>query len=424
MKNYSIDTKCVQAGYEPKSGESRIPPICASTTFKYDTVSQLGDLFDLNTSGHFYTRLSNPTAECVEKKAAELEGGIGALMTSSGQAATLTAILNICKSGDHIISSSEIYGGTFNLFAVTLKKLGIDFTFVSVDSSEDEIESAVKDNTRLVFGESLSNPAVSVMDIEKFARVAHNHGIPLIVDNTFPTPINCRPFEWGADIVVHSTSKYMDGHASVLGGMLIDSGKFDWTNGKFPELTTPDESYHGVIYTEHFGEAAFIAKARTQLMRDMGVTPSPFSAFILNMNLETLALRMRKHCDNAQKVAEYLEAHPKIDWVNFPGLKSAKYYELAQKYLPDGSSGVMSFGVKGGKEASVKAVEALNLAAIVTHVADTRTCVLHPATSTHRQLSDEQLLSAGITPELIRLSVGIENPDDIINDFDNALKNV
>ncbi len=421
MSNYHINTRCIQDGYEPKSGEPRILPIVQSTTFKYDTAEQLGDLFDLKMAGHFYTRLSNPTLEAVEKKITSLEGGIGAMLTASGQAASMVAILNICKAGDHVVSSSNIYGGTYNLFAVTLKRMGIEFTFVNPDASEEEIGAAFRDNTRLLFGETVANPSLSVLDIEKFARIARAHQVPLIIDNTFPTPVNCRPIEWGADIVVHSTTKYMDGHAAVTGGVIIDSGRFNWDNGKYPELTTPDESYHGVIYTEAFGKAAYITKARTQLMRDFGVQQNPMGAFILNIGLETLFLRMERHCENALKVAEYLEQHPDIAWINYPGLSASPYAPLVQKQMPNGTCGVISFGVKGGREAAVQFMNALQLAGIVTHVADARTCVLHPASTTHRQLSDAQLAEAGVSADLIRISVGIEYVGDIIADLEQAL---
>jgi O-acetylhomoserine (thiol)-lyase len=421
-KEWHIYTKCIQEGWKPENGEPRVLPITQSTTFKYDSSQTMGDLFDLKASGDFYTRLSNPTTNAVEAKIASLEGGIGALLTSAGQAASLMSVINIARSGDHIISSVGIYGGTFNLFAKTLGEMGIDVTFVSVDADEKEIESAFRPNTKLIFGETLSNPSLSVLDIELFASVAHKHGVPLIVDNTFPTPVNCRPFEFGADIVVHSTSKYLDGHATALGGVIVDSGKFDWSaSDKFPGLTTPDETYHGLIYTESFGNAAYITKCRTHLMRDIGATPSPMNAFYLSQGIDTLHLRMERHCYNAQKVAEFLESDDRIEWVNYPGLKSNKYYNLARKYMPNGTSGVISFGVKGGREAASRFMENLELAAIVTHVADLRTCVLHPASTTHRQMSDAQLATAGITPDLIRFSVGIEHVDDIIADIDQAL---
>lgn len=424
MSNYHIDTKCIQSGYRPGNGEPRVLPIYQSTTYKYDSGEQVGRLFDLKEEGFFYTRLANPTVDCVERKIADLEGGIGALCTSSGQAATMIAVLNLCNAGDHIISSNHIYGGTMNLFAVTLKKLGIECTFVDPDWPEEELQKAVRDNTKLVFAETIANPSLVVADIEKLAGFAHLNGIPLIIDNTFATPINCRPIEYGADIVIHSTSKYMDGHAVALGGVVVDSGKFNWDNGKFPGLSTPDESYHGIVYTRDCGPAAFITKARVQLMRDMGMAPSPENAFLLNLGLETLHLRVERHCSNAQKVAEYLEKHEKVSWVNFPGLKSSKYCELAKKYLPNGICGVISFGVKGGREAAMKFMDSLMLAAIVVHVADARTSVLHPASTTHRQLTDEQLLDCGITPEMVRMSIGIENVDDILADIRQALDKI
>ena len=385
----------------------------------------MGRLFDLEDSGYFYTRLQNPTNDAVASKIAELEGGVGAMLTSSGQAANFYAILNICEEGDHIVSSAPIYGGTFNLFAVTMKKMGIDFTFIDPDASEEEISKAFKPNTKGLFAETLSNPSLVVLDIEKFARIAHSHGVPLIIDNTFATPINCRPFEWGADIVTHSTTKYMDGHAMAVGGCIVDSGNFDWDAhaDKFPGLTTPDASYHGIIYTQKFGKGAYITKATVQLMRDLGSIPSPQNAFLLNVGLETLHLRMQRHCENAQKVAEYLVNNDKIAWVNYSGLKDNKYYELAQKYMPNGSCGVISFGLKGGRDASIEFMDKLKMIAIVTHVADARTSVLHPASHTHRQLTEEQLIEAGVQPDLIRLSVGIENVNDIIADIEQALNN-
>lgn len=416
-----IETKCIQSGYSPANGEPRVIPIVQSTTYKYESTQTMGDLFDLKENGYFYTRLGNPTVGYVEAKIADLEGGVGAMLTSSGQAASLIAILNICRSGDSIISASTIYGGTFNLFGVTLKKLGIECIFVDATLPKDELQKYIKPNTKAVFGEVLSNPSLDVLDIEKFADLAHSNNIPLIIDNTFPTPFLCRPFEFGADIIVHSTSKYMDGHAAALGGVIVDSGKFDWTSGKFPEFTEPDDSYHGVVYTKNFGNAAFITKARVQMMRDLGSTPAPQNAFLLNLGLETLHLRMERHCANALKVAKYLESNPKISWVNYPGLESSKYHSLAEKYLPLGCSGVISFGVAGGKEAAVKFMDSLKLAAIVCHVADARTSVLHPASSTHRQLTDEQLVECGVSPDLIRMSVGIENADDIIEDIQQAL---
>lgn len=424
MSNYHIETKCIQDGYQPKNGEPRVLPIYQSTTYKYDSSEHVGKLFDLTEEGFFYTRLANPTVDSVERKIASLEGGVGAMCTSSGQAATLLAVLNICNTGDHIISSSTIYGGTTNLFAVTLKRMGIEVTFVDPDSPLEELLKVVRENTKLVFVETIANPALVVTDIRKFAALAHNNNIPLFVDNTFATPVNCRPIEFGADIVVHSTSKYMDGHAVALGGVIVDSGKFKWDNGKFPGLSTPDASYHGIVYTRDCGNLAFITKARVQLMRDLGSTPSPNNAFLLNIGLETLHLRMERHCSNALKVAQYLEQHEKITWVNYPGLKSNKYYELAQKYLPNGSSGVISYGIKGGREAAIKFMDSLKLAAIVVHVADARTSVLHPASTTHRQLTDQQLIDAGITPDLIRMSIGIEHVDDIISDIEQALDKI
>ncbi|MDD2362580.1 MAG: O-acetylhomoserine aminocarboxypropyltransferase/cysteine synthase [Oscillospiraceae bacterium] len=420
--DWNIETKCVQEGWKPKNGEPRVLPIAQSTTFKYDNSQTLGDLFDLKIDGDIYTRISNPTSSAVEAKIAALEGGVGALLTSAGQAASFMSVINIAHSGDHIISSVSIYGGTFNLFDKTLREMGIDITFVDVDASAKQLDAAFRPNTKLVFGETLSNPGLCVLDIEKFAHAAHKHGVPLIVDNSFPTPINCRPFEFGADIVVHSTSKYLDGHATALGGVIVDSGNFDWAaSDKYPGLTAPDETYHGLIYTENFGRAAYITKCRTHLIRDLGTTPSPMNAFYLNQGIDTLHLRMERHCSNAQKVAEYLERDERITWVNYPGLESNKYYELAQKYLPKGSSGVISFGVKGGREAACRFMDNLKLAAIVTHVADLRTSVLHPASTTHRQMSDEQLKAAGVSPDMIRFSVGIENADDIIQDISQAL---
>ncbi|MCD8081488.1 MAG: O-acetylhomoserine aminocarboxypropyltransferase/cysteine synthase [Bacteroides sp.] len=423
-KKLSPETLCVQAGWQPKKGEPRVLPIYQSTTFKYDTSEQMARLFDLEDAGYFYTRLQNPTNDAVAAKIAALEGGVAAMLTSSGQAANFYAIFNICQVGDHFVCSSAIYGGTFNLFAVTMKKLGIEVTFVSPDAPEEDLSAAFRPNTRLLFGETISNPSLEVLDIEKFARIAHSHGVPLIVDNTFPTPINCRPFEWGADIVVHSTTKYMDGHATAVGGCIVDSGHFDWEAyaDKFPGLCTPDDSYHGLTYTKAFGELAYITKATAQLMRDLGSIPSPQNAFLLNIGLETLHLRMPQHCRNAQKIAEHLSGHEKVAWVNYCGLPGNPYYELARKYMPDGSCGVISFGLKGGREESIRFMDSLELIAIVTHVADARTCVLHPASHTHRQLTDEQLLKAGVRPDLIRLSVGIENADDLIADIEQALK--
>lgn len=420
-----IETKCLHEGYSPKNGEASALPIYQSTTFRYDSVDTLGDLFDLKASGHFYTRLSNPTVEAPEIKLAALEGGVGAMITSSGQAASLISVINIASAGDHIISSAAIYGGTFNLFNVTLRKLGIDTTFVDPNISAEELQLLIRPNTKLIFGETLTNPSLDVLDIEKFASVAHANKIPLIVDNTFPTPILCRPIEFGADIVVHSTSKFLDGHAVVLGGAIVDSGNFDWAaSGKFPELCEPDDSYHGVVYTETFKNMAYIVKARAQLMRDLGCMMSPNSAFILNMNMETLPIRMARHCENALAVAKYLENHPKIEWVNYPGLQSNKYYELAKKYLPDGCSAVIAYGVKGGKAAAKKFLENLKLASLEIHVADIRTCCLHPASTTHRQLTDEQLAECGVSPDLIRMSIGLESVDDIIKDIEQALETV
>ena len=422
MKQLKPDTTCIHAGYEPKNGEPRVVPIAQSTTYTYDSAETMGKLFDLEADGFFYTRLANPTLDAVEKKIAALEGGVGAMITSSGQAASTIAVLNICHAGDHMVCCSAIYGGTFNLFYKTLKELGIDVTFLQPNATADQINAAFRDNTRCVFVETLSNPSLVVTDIALYADCAHAHQVPLIVDNTFPTPINCRPFEFGADIVVHSTSKYMDGHAVQLGGAIVDSGNFDWKNGKFPEFTEPDESYHGVIYAERFGNAAYIVKARTHLMRDLGAQAAPQNAFLLNLGLETLALRMERHCSNAQAVAEFLENHPKVEWINYPGLKSNPDYELAQKYMPNGTCGVISFGVKGGREEAAKFMEGLKLASIVIHVADLRTCVLHPASTTHRQLSDAQLEEAGVKANMIRLSVGIENPQDILDDLSQALE--
>jgi len=417
-----IETKCIQSGYTPKNGEARVLPIYQSTTYKYENCESMGKLFDLEADGYFYTRLANPTVGCVEAKIADLEGGVGAMMTSSGQAASLLSVMNICKAGDHILCSSMVYGGTFNLLGVTLKKFGIDVTFVNPDLSYEELDSYMQENTKAVLGETIANPALTVLDIEKFAKLAHSHDVPLIVDNTFATPFLCRPIEFGADIVIHSTSKYMDGHATALGGVIVDSGNFDWAkSGKFPEFTTPDDSYHGVVYVEHFGKAAFIAKSRVQLMRDMGSSPAPQNAFLLNLGLETLHLRMRAHSDNALKVAEYLANDDRVSWINYPGLEGNKYKSLVDKYLPLGASGVVSFGVKGGREAAIKFMDNLKLAAIVTHVADARTCALHPASTTHRQMTAEELEAGGIGEDLIRLSVGIENVEDIIADIDQAL---
>ena len=427
MKNqYEKETICIQSGWHPKKGEPRVLPIYQSTTFKYETSEQMGRLFDLQDSGYFYTRLQNPTNDCVAQKICELEGGVAAMLTSSGQAANYYAVFNICEAGDHVIMSSCVYGGTFNLLTVTMKKMGIECTVVDPDADEETIAAAFKPNTKCVLAEVIANPALVVLDIEKFAKLAHAHQVPLIVDNTFPTPILCNPFKWGADIVTHSTTKYMDGHAMCVGGAIVDSGNFDWEQcaEKFPGLTTPDESYHGIIYTKQFGKAAYITKATSQLMRDLGSIQSPQNAFLLNVGLETLHLRMPRHCENALKVAEYLEQQEKVAWVNYPGLKGNKYYELAQKYLPNGASGVVSFGLKGGRKAAELLMDRLKLAAIVTHVADARTCVLHPASHTHRQMSDEQLIEAGVAPDLIRFSVGIENAKDIIADLEQALASV
>ncbi len=423
-KKLNRDTLCVQAGWSPKKGEPRVVPICQSTTFKYDTSEQMARLFDLEESGYFYTRLQNPTNDAVAAKIAALEGGVGAMLTASGQAANFYAVFNICEAGDHVVCSSTVYGGTYNLFAVTLKKLGIGCTFVDAGLPEEELDKAFRPNTKALFGETISNPGGDVLDIEKFARTAHRHGVPLIVDNTFATPINCRPFEWGADIVTHSTTKYMDGHAVSVGGAIVDSGNFDWEAhaDKFPGLTAPDPSYHGLTYTKAFGRMAYITKATAQLMRDLGSTQSPQNAFLLNLGLETLHLRMPRHCGNAQRVAEWLEAHPKVKWVNYCGLKSSKYYELGRKYLQDGSCGVIAFGLDGSREDAVRFMDRLKFICIVTHVADARTCVLHPASHTHRQLSDEQLREAGVAPDLIRLSVGIENAEDILSDLEQALE--
>lgn len=424
MKNYERDTLCIHAGYTPKNGQPRVLPIVQSTTYTYESSQEMGDLFDLQAEGFFYTRLGNPTIDAVEKKIAALEGGVGAMCTSSGQAASLMSVLNICTAGQHMVCSSAIYGGTFNLFYKTLKEMGIEVTFVPPTSTLEELRAAMRENTRCVFAETLSNPSLVVADLETFAQAAHGQGVPLIVDNTFPTPINCRPIEFGADIVVHSTTKYLDGHAVQVGGVIVDSGKFNWDNGKFPALTQPDESYHGVVYTQQFGPAAYIAKARCHLMRDLGAQAAPMNAFLLNLGLETLALRMERHCENAQKVAEYLENDPRISWVNYPGLPSSPYHALAQKYLPRGSSGVVAFGMKGGREAARKFMDSLEMASVVTHVADLRTCVLHPASTTHRQLSEQQLQEAGVPADLIRLSVGIENPGDILADLKQAIDKV
>ncbi len=426
MAEYKIATKAVQAGYSPKNGEPRVLPIYQSTTFKYDSSEEMGQLFDLQKSGYFYTRLANPTNDCVAARICALEGGEAAMLTSSGQAASFFALFNICSAGDHIVSSSAIYGGTFNLISVTMKRMGIDATFVAPDATEEELQAAFRENTKVVFAETLSNPSLQVLDIELFAKVAHANGVPLIVDNTFPTPVGCRPFEFGADIVTHSTTKYMDGHASGVGGAIIDSGNFDWMAhaSKFPGLCTPDDSYHGVTYAKDFGKAAYITKATAQLMRDLGSIQSPQNAFLLNLGLESLPLRMKKHCANAQAVAEHLANLDSISYVRYPGLPGDPCYKLAQKYLPDGSSGVISFGIKGGRAAATKFMDGLKLAAVVTHVADARTCVLHPASTTHRQMTAEQLLACGVAPDLIRLSCGIEDVEDIIADIDQALANI
>ncbi|MBP3458683.1 MAG: O-acetylhomoserine aminocarboxypropyltransferase/cysteine synthase [Lachnospiraceae bacterium] len=425
-QNYNIETNCVQAGYTPKNGEARVLPIYQSTTFKYESTEQMGRLFDLEENGYFYTRLQNPTNDAVAAKICALEGGVAAMLTSSGQAANYYAVFNICEAGQHVIMSSTVYGGTFNLLTVTMKRMGIECTVIDPDCSEEELNAVFQENTRCVLAESIANPALVVLDFEKFAKAAHAHGVPLIVDNTFPTPINCRPFEYGVDIVTHSTTKYMDGHAMAVGGCIVDSGNFDWTKypDKFPGLCTPDESYHGVVYTERFGKAAYITKATAQLMRDLGSIQSPQNAFLLNVGLETLHLRVPRHCENAQKVAEFLEQNEKVAWVNYPGLKSNKYYDLAQKYMPDGSCGVIAFALKGDKSDAVRFMDSLKLAAIVTHVADARTCVLHPASHTHRQMNEEQLKEAGVDPGLIRLSVGIENVDDIIADLSQAIDQI
>jgi O-acetylhomoserine (thiol)-lyase len=419
----SLETICIQGGWQPKNGEPRILPIYQSTTFKYETSEQMGRLFDLEENGYFYTRLSNPTNDAVADKICKLEGGAAAMLTSSGQAANMYAILNICSEGDHIVCAATIYGGTSNLFTVTLKRFGIQCTLVDPDASEEELDKAFTPNTKAVFGETIANPALVVLDIEKFARLAHSHQVPLIIDNTFATPINCRPFEWGADIVTHSTTKYMDGHAMTVGGCIVDSGNFDWEAcaQKYPGLTTPDDSYHGVTYTKKFGKGAYITKATAQLMRDMGSIQAPQNAFLLNIGLETLHLRVPRHCENALAVAQFLQSRGDVAWVKYPGLKGDRYYDLAQKYLPHGSCGVISFGLKGGRKAASEFMDKLKLAAIVTHVADARTCVLHPASHTHRQLSDEQLVEAGVDPSMIRLSVGIEQIDDILTDLKQAL---
>ncbi|MDE7265933.1 MAG: O-acetylhomoserine aminocarboxypropyltransferase/cysteine synthase [Lachnospiraceae bacterium] len=424
--DYSIETKCIQSGWKPGNGEPRVLPIYQSTTFKYENSDEMGKLFDLQKEGYFYSRLQNPTNDVVAQKICELEGGVAAMLTSSGQAANYYAVFNICEAGDHVVMSSTVYGGTFNLLTVTMKKMGIECTIVDPDSDEEELSKAFRENTKCVLAESIANPALVVLDFEKFAKVAHAHGVPLIVDNTFATPINCRPFEFGVDIVTHSTTKYMDGHAMCLGGAIVDSGNFDWEKygEKFHGLTTPDESYHGVTYTKQFGKKAYITKATVQLMRDLGSIQSPMNAFLLNIGLETLHLRVPRHCENALKIATWLENNEKVAWVNYPGLKSSKYHALAQKYMPNGTCGVISFGLKGGREVCVSFMDSLKLAAIVTHVADARTCVLHPASHTHRQMNDEQLKEAGVQPDLIRFSVGIENADDIIADIEQALSNI
>ena len=426
MSKKNLETICVHGGWKPSKGEPQQLPIYQSTTFKYDTSEQMARLFDLKDAGYFYTRLANPTNDMVAKKIAALEGGIAAMLTSSGQAANFYAIFNICQAGDHFVNSNEIYGGTYNLFGVTLKKLGIECTFISQEASEEEIDAAFRPNTKALFGETISNPGCQILDIEKFARIAHKHGVPLIVDNTFPTPINCRPFEWGADIVTHSTTKYMDGHATQVGGVVVDSGNFDWEAhaDKFPGLCTPDESYHGLTYTKAFGKMAYMTKLVAQLMRDLGSIPSPHNAFLLNLGLETLHLRMPQHCRNAQRIAEFLEKDERVAWVHYSGLPSDKNYALAQKYLPNGSCGVIAFGLKGDRQTAVQFMDSLRMIAIVTHVADARTCVLHPASHTHRQLSDEQLREAGVAPDLIRLSVGIEDCDDILDDIRQALDQI
>lgn len=420
-----LDSICVQGTYEPKNGEPRVIPIVQSTTYKYDSSVEMGNLFDLKDSGYFYSRLQNPTCDHAASKIAALEGGVAGMLTGSGQAANFYAIFNIAQAGDHIVSSSAIYGGTFNLFNVTMRKLGIDFTFVSPHASEEEIQAAIQPNTKAVFGETISNPSLDILDIETFANVAHKNGVPLIVDNTFATPINCRPFEFGVDIVTHSTTKYMEGHASTIGGVIVDSGNFDWTqNDKYPGLTTPDDSYHGIVYTDTFGKGAYITKATVQLMRDLGSVQSPSNAFLLNVGLETLHLRMPRHCENALAVAKHLQKHPKINWVKCAMLEDDEQYSLAQKYMPNGTCGVVSFGIEGGREAATTFMDSLKMAAIVTHVADARTCCLHPASTTHRQLTDEQLVECGVSPDLIRFSCGIESADDIIADIDQALEQI
>ncbi len=418
------ETKCIEGGYTPKNGESRMIPIIQSTTFKYDTSADMGKLFDLEASGYFYTRLQNPTNDFVAAKLTELEGGFAGMLTSSGQAASFFSVFNIANAGDHVIASTSIYGGTYNLFSVTMKKMGIEFTFVDPECTDEELEAAFRPNTKAVFGETIANPALIVFDIERFAKAAHAHGVPLIIDNTFATPINCRPIEWGADIVIHSTTKYLDGHDATVGGAIIDSGNFDWSAhaDKFPGLCTPDDSYHGITYTEKFGKAAYITKATAQLMRDIGAIPSPMNCYILNLGIESLAVRMQRHCSNAQKVAEFLQANENVAYVTYPGLPGDKYYELGKKYMPDGTCGVISFGVKGGRKAAEEMMKHLKLAIIATHVADAHTCVLHPASSTHRQMTDEELMAGGVRPDMVRFSVGIENVDDIIEDLAQALE--
>lgn len=421
------ETKCIQAGYKPKNGESRLMPIYQSTTFKYDSSEEMGKLFDLESTGYFYTRLQNPTNDLVAAKLAVLEGGTAAMLTSSGQAANFYSVFNIANAGDHVIASTAIYGGTYNLFRVTMQKMGIEFTFIDPDSSDDEIRAAFKPNTKAVFGETIANPALNVFDIERYAKIAHEKGVPLIIDNTFATPINCQPIKWGADIVTHSTTKYLDGHDATVGGAIIDGGNFDWLahKDKFPGLTEPDESYHGITYAKKFGkEGAFITKATAQLMRDFGSIQSPFHAYILNLGIESLAVRMERHCANALRVAEFLEKHPKVAWIDYPGLKNSKYHHLVEKYLPNGTCGVISFGVKGGRKAAEEFMKHLEVAMIATHVADAHTCILHPASSTHRQMNDQELLASGVRPDLVRLSVGLENVEDIIGDLDKALKSV
>jgi len=419
-----IETKCLHEGYTPKNGEPQAMPIYQSTTYNYESTEHIGKLFDLAADGHMYSRISNPTVAMVEEKIAALEGGVGALCTTSGQAASLISILNICSAGDHFLAASTIYGGTINLFAVTLKRLGIECTFIDPDASSEEVAALIRPNTRLIFGETIANPALTVFDIERFAKIAHEHNMPLIVDNTFATPVLCRPIEFGADIVIHSTTKYMDGHAIQVGGVIVDSGNFNWDNGRYPELIEPDESYHGVRYVESFGKAAFITKARTQLMRDFGAYPAAINAFLLNLGLETLAVRMERYCKNAQIVAEFLAANDKVEFVNYPGLATDPYHKLAEKYLPLGTSGVLSFSLKGGRDDAVKFMDSLQLASNVVHVADIRTCVLHPASETHRQLTDEQLVAAGITPGMIRFSVGLEHVEDILDDIKQALAKI